>query len=105
MIYKQIHISIVQDDSSTQTMYKYSMGNILDLTILSKVEDDVEHLSKNQVNLALIDLSLEVEEDGLTLIHYMKNDTVLQSIPIATVIAHTITQDRQNATEAGCVSS
>ncbi len=97
-----ISLLIVEDDPSTQTMYKFLFGKHLELTIVSNVEDSIEHLSKNQVDLALIDLSLDGESDGLHLIRYMKMDPVLQAIPVAAITAHAFSNDRQNALDAGC---
>jgi len=96
------HVLIVEDDPSTQALYQFSLDQVVDLSICGSVSEAKRILAAHPISLALVDLSLGGEEDGLELIRYMKSDEHYQHIPAIAVTAHAFPHDRSNALAAGC---
>lgn len=100
MVNLQASLLIVEDDISSQQYYSIILDRIYDLCIVPTVQEAKAALSQQSFDLAIIDLSLPGEEDGETLIRYIRGD-LNQSLPILVISAHAFPQNRESALQAG----
>ncbi len=54
------------------------------------------------INLILLDLSLQGDEDGLSLVRATKADPMMRDIPVIAVTANAYAHDRDHAIASGC---
>ena len=93
-------ILIAEDDLSSQQYYSIILEDLYDLTIVSTVIDAKELLKKNDYQIAIIDISLPGEGNGIDLIQYVKARKKEYPICIA-LTAHAFPHTRISALEAG----
>jgi len=93
-------ILIAEDDLSSQQYYSIILEDLYDLTIVSTVIDATELLKKNDYQIAIIDISLPGEGNGIDLIQYVKARKKEYPICIA-LTAHAFPHTRISALEAG----
>jgi len=96
------YVLVVEDDTSTQTLYRFILEDRVQVLMCTNVADALQHLQEHSVSLAIIDLSLEGSESGLELIQTMKSKRRWRKIPAIAVTAHAFPLDKRNAIEAGC---
>ncbi|MFQ6607297.1 MAG: response regulator [Fidelibacterota bacterium] len=95
-------ILVVEDDMSSQMLFKYFLKDSYDLFFAESVTKAKNSLEEHSVDLILLDLSLEGEEDGLDLVRYLRQTTAWKDIPTIATTAHAFTTDRDNCLAAGC---
>jgi len=93
---------IVEDDTSSQTYYSVILKGQYDVCIVSTVEDAKTALEENDFSLAIIDISLPGEEDGIDLIKYLVRE-YSEKLPSIAITAHAFQHNREEALEAGAV--
>ncbi len=59
-------------------------------------------LFRDDIDLVLLDLSLQGEKDGLELVRYIRNSDKHKQLPIIAVTAHTLPQDKDICIAVGC---
>ena len=93
---------IVEDDISSQQYYTMVLSDLYDLTLVATVKAAKQALGETEFSLAIIDLSLPGEEDGMDLIKFLVNQYP-QKLPAIAISAHAFPQAREEALTAGAV--
>lgn len=93
-------ILIAEDDLSSQQYYTIILEDLYDLTIVSTVVDATKLLKQNDYQIAIIDISLPGEGNGIDLIQYVQAQKKQYPICIA-LTAHAFPHTRISALEAG----
>ena len=92
---------IVEDDISSQQYYSIILGDLYELTIAPTAESARQFINASDFRLALIDISLPGEENGLDLIRFLaEHEPTIRTIVIS---AHAFPRNRQEALDAGAV--
>ena len=95
-------ILLVEDDLFNREALKIILKKQYKTPAAVSVGEAKKQLREHEVDLILLDLSLEGDENGLDLVAYLKAEDKLKDIPIIAVTAHAFTTDRDNVIEAGC---
>ncbi len=93
-------ILIVEDDLSSQQYYEIILEDSYELEIVATVDESKEALLKSEFSVAIIDLSLTGNENGIDLIKYIREKYPDKPIPIA-LTAHALPINRKEALDAG----
>ncbi|MEI7845981.1 MAG: response regulator [Chloroflexota bacterium] len=81
------HILIVDDDSNNQRMLSYSLRKVgYDVQLASNGQAGLDVLKSQEINLAIIDLSMPIM-DGLSLLRLIRADRVLSQLPVIILTA------------------
>lgn len=96
------NILIVEDDSSTQILYSALLSNHYIIYMSSSASEAKKQLKDNTMDLIILDLSLKGEEDGLSLVHFIRKSKKHKKVSILAVTAHAFMYDRNRCLEAGC---
>jgi len=92
----------VEDDLSSQQLVKAFLKSNYDVCVSTSVKDAKQRLKEYQVNIVLLDLSLEGKEDGLDLIKWMRRTKTWKKTPVIATTAPAFTTDQINCFKAGC---
>lgn len=98
----QSTILVVEDDLLFQNLLEYHLSETYQVCFAQTVAEAKQRLEEQPVHLVLLDLSLIGGEDGLKLVHYMRNHRSYKKIPVIAVTAHAFSRDEQNVMQAGC---
>jgi len=93
---------IVEDDLSSQQYYSVILSDLYDLTIVATVEKARQALRKTKFNLAIIDISLPGDEDGVDLIKFLV-EAHPQKPPAIAITANAFPENREEVLAAGAV--
>ena len=93
---------IVEDDLSSQQYYTIILSDLYDLTIVANVENAKQVIQETEFSLAIIDISLPGDEDGIDLIKFLVNEHT-QKLPSIAITAHAFPHHREAALAAGAV--
>ena len=93
-------IFIVEDDISSQQYYTIVLDGLYELQIVPTASDARALLKEHDYVIAIIDLSLPGDVDGIALIKYIRNE-ISQNLPILAITAHAFSQSRTAAIKAG----
>ncbi|MBC8194096.1 MAG: response regulator [FCB group bacterium] len=93
---------IVEDDLSSQQYYTIILSDLYDLTIVANVENAKQVIQETEFSLAIIDISLPGDEDGIDLIKFLVNEHT-QKLPAIAITAHAFPQNREDTMKAGAV--
>jgi len=93
-------ILIVEDDMQSQQYYSFVFEDRYDKYIVSTVCEAKKALQKTDFNLAIIDISLPGNEDGISLLKFI-HDQLPHKIPAIAITAHALPQNRADALAAG----
>ena len=81
------HILIVDDDSNNQRMLSYSLRKVgYDVQLASNGQAGLDVLKSQEINLAIIDLSMPIM-DGLSLLRLIRADDVFSQLPVIILTA------------------
>jgi CheY-like chemotaxis protein len=81
------HILIVDDDSNNQRMLSYSLRKVgYDVLLASNGQAGLDVLKSQEINLAIIDLSMPIM-DGLSLLRLIRSDEVFSQLPVIILTA------------------
>ncbi len=95
-------ILLVEDDENNRKTFEVILKKKFETPYAVSVNEAKIQLRKLEVDLIILDLSLEGDEDGLDLVEYMKKQKAFKDIPIIAVTAHAFVTDRENVLNAGC---
>ncbi|NQV13841.1 response regulator [bacterium] len=99
---KKLTVLVVEDDpGSLKLMYLYLKNDFIILSANS-VESAKQQISDNEVDIILLDLSLEGDEHGLDFVRFLRKEKAWMKLPVIAVSAHVFESDRLNAFNAGC---
>jgi len=95
-------ILIVEDDYTSQELFKLLFGKNYDLSICDGEKGFFAFVERTKVDVVLMDLSLTGGKNGIELIQYLrKNSIEHKHTPIVCYSAHVFSQDKINALNAG----
>ena len=95
-------ILIVEDDKFNQEILKRVLTKKYRTYSAVSAEGAYEVLKNNEIDLILMDISINGEKDGLVLTKELKAAKKYLHIPVIAVTAHAGNDDRRNALAAGC---
>jgi CheY-like chemotaxis protein len=95
---------VVEDDPDTQAFMKALLGRSYEVATAATAEELWTTLDQVSPCIILMDVSLKGSEDGLTLTRRLRADSRWSSIPVVALTAHTTTEDRERALDAGCAA-
>ena len=93
-------VLIVEDDISSQQYYTIILEDRFDLTIVTTVVEAKKVLNEIEFYVAIVDISLPGDENGIDLIKYMREKFPKKPVAIA-LTAHAFPQNRIDVMEAG----
>jgi PAS domain S-box-containing protein len=96
------NILLVEDDPASQKLVKTLLKDYYYVTTAETVGQAKEQLKTSKVHLALIDLSLIGDEDGLDLVRWMRKTKRWKSCPVIALTAHAFKSDRDRSLSEGC---
>jgi PAS domain S-box-containing protein len=95
-------VLFVEDDEETQEYMASLLAKDYNLRIASNAPAAWNILESARIDLVLMDLSLQGDEDGITLTKRIRRDERFNGIPVIAVTAHAFPKDRIQSLEAGC---
>jgi len=95
-------ILIVEDDKFNKEILKRILDKKYKTHTAESAEEAYEVLKKNEVDLILMDISIQGKKDGLELTKELKATKKYLHIPVIAVTAHAGNEDQWNALTAGC---
>ena len=102
MVSSKPNLLVVEDDISSQQYYDIILSDLYELTIVSTVDKAKQALSESEFRLALVDISLPSDENGIDLIKFIAREYG-QMLPAIAITAHAFPQNRIEGIEAGAV--
>ncbi|MDP3831345.1 MAG: response regulator, partial [Ignavibacteriaceae bacterium] len=98
---KQVFL-LVEDDFVNQVTIKRFLRSEYKILTTDSSEEAVDILQKNNVDIILMDVSINGAKNGLELTKDLKASKEFSQIPIIIITAHAFENDRKNAFQAGC---
>jgi len=95
-----LKILIVEDDLSSQQYYSVIFEAHYEILIVPTVEEAKQVLREQAFGVAIIDISLPGDEDGIDLIKYLRQKYPQKPVPIV-LTAHVFEQNRADTLAAG----
>jgi len=95
-------VLFVEDDEETQEYMSSLLARDYNLRLASTAATAWDILQSTSIHLVLMDLSLQGDEDGISLTRRIRHDDRYNHIPIIAVTAHAFPKDRIQSLEAGC---
>lgn len=95
-------VLFVEDDEETQEYMASLLAREYNLRIASTANAAWQIMESTPVDLVLMDLSLQGDEDGISLTRRIRHDGRFGNTPIIAVTAHAFPKDRIQSLEAGC---
>ncbi|NOZ75105.1 MAG: PAS domain S-box protein [FCB group bacterium] len=95
-------VLLVEDDEYNRKTINIFLSPTYQTCMATSVAEAKEQLTAHDVDLILLDISLEGNEDGLELVKYLRASHQWKEIPIVAVTAHALPKDRDNCLNAGC---
>jgi CheY-like chemotaxis protein len=84
---------VVEDNRETQLIIKVALRNNYDLQAVTNVNDAISSLSKNEIDLVLLDLNLSDKEDGRIILSEIRDKMKNDKLPVIIVTAYDLTPD------------
>ncbi|MFA6978396.1 MAG: response regulator [Ignavibacteriaceae bacterium] len=101
-INKKPKILIVEDDITSQELFKLLLSKNYDVCICDGEVGFFATIERIKIDLVLMDISLRGEKSGIELICYLRQDSIQHKYtPIICYSAHVFSQDKINALNAG----
>ncbi|MBE0642852.1 MAG: response regulator [Bacteroidetes bacterium] len=95
-------VLFVEDDEETQEYMASLLAREYNLRIASTAAQAWGIIESTHIDLVLMDLSLQGDEDGISLTKRIRHDQRFGTTPIIAVTAHAFPKDRIQSLEAGC---
>ncbi len=95
-------ILFVEDDEETQEYMSSLLSKQYNLRLASNAVAAWSIITGESIDLVLMDLSLQGDEDGISLTKRIRQEERFTTIPIIAVTAHAFPKDRIQSLEAGC---
>jgi PAS domain S-box-containing protein len=95
-------VLFVEDDEETQEYMASLLAKEYNLRIASTAAAAWSIIDSTGIDLVLMDLSLQGDEDGISLTKRIRHDARFGETPIIAVTAHAFPKDRIQSLEAGC---
>lgn len=98
----KMNVLVVEDDQFSQLLLESFLKDVGTVHCATSVSEAQKTLKAEDIDLMLLDLSLDGNEDGLALARYVRRHPEKKELPIFAVTAHASATVRQSALRAGC---
>ncbi len=95
-------ILYVEDHLESALLVKTILRNLCDVYFTEDFDDTFDFLSKNEVDLILLDINLPGKQDGVEVLKVLRSDNKYKSLPIIALTAYAMVGDRERLLAAGC---
>ncbi len=95
-------VLFVEDDEETQEYMSSILSKEYNLRIAANAATAWSIINTESIHLVLMDLSLQGDEDGISLTKRIRKDERFRDVPIIAVTAHAFPKDRIQSLDAGC---
>ncbi|MGH7823329.1 MAG: ATP-binding response regulator, partial [Candidatus Binatia bacterium] len=97
-------VLLVEDDAQTQAYMKEALRPRFDVLVASSGRKARRHLAARgeDIGVILMDVSLQGDEDGLSLTRWLREQAEWSAVPVIATTAHASAEDRARALAAGC---
>lgn len=96
-------ILVLEDDDSSQQLMSIHLKDHYDSCYAVSFEEARNLLKKERpVDLALVDLALIGDKDGLDFVRYLRKSKKWRNLPVIAVSAHVFRINKQQSIAAGC---
>lgn len=95
-------ILYVEDDIPSQELVRNYLEEEYRYLVSTTSGEAKRLFEKHNIRLLLVDLSLAGEEDGLSLVRYLRKRENFYSLPIIAITTHAFTNDRSTCLKSGC---
>ncbi len=94
-------ILVAEDDKENQKYLDFILRRTYEIDFCDSPEDFFMLISSKKYDIVIMDITLQGEQSGLSLIRKLKQKKEYRKIPIVGLSAHVFSQDRKKALEAG----
>ncbi|MEF8817930.1 MAG: response regulator [Salinibacter sp.] len=91
----------VEDNPDTRLLLKHTLQNEYDLTLVSGVEEAIDHMAAGSFDLLLLDINLGERDGGTGLLHTIRSREVFDDVPAIAVTAFAMPGDREELLQKG----
>ncbi|MEE9190428.1 MAG: response regulator [Candidatus Neomarinimicrobiota bacterium] len=96
-------ILVLEDDDSSQQLMSIHLMDQYDSCYAVSFEEAMNLLKKERsIDLALVDLALIGDKDGLDFVRYLRKSKKWRNLPVIAVTAHVFRINKQQSIAAGC---
>jgi two-component system, sensor histidine kinase and response regulator len=95
-------VLLIEDDFLNQIAIRRYIEKMYVTLITDSSDSAMEIIKKGDVDLILMDISINGSKNGLELTKELKESKEFSHIPVIAVTAHAFEKDKQRALEAGC---
>lgn len=95
-------ILYVEDHLESALLVKTILRNLCDVYFTEDFDDTFDFLSKNEVDLILLDINLPGKQDGVEVLKVLRSDDKYKNLPIIALTAYAMVGDRERLLAAGC---
>ena len=95
-------ILVVEDDEQSTRFIQVLLQDSYTIHNASWAAPAWDILTREHIDLVLMDISLPGDENGLQLTKRIRSNDRLRTLPIIAVTAHAFPRDRENSLAAGC---
>lgn len=88
MMGKQIKLLVVEDNLETQLLIKVALRNEYDVRIVSSADEAIIMLSKNKFELVLLDLNLNGQGNGKSILKNIREEMHNPELPVIITTAY-----------------
>lgn len=91
----------VEDNPDTRLLLEHTLQDEYDVTVVSSVEEALEHVTTDSFDLLLLDINLSEKDGGVELLRTIRNRENIDDIPAVAVTAFAMPGDRDDFLQAG----
>ncbi len=95
-------VLVVEDDEQSQKYMYLLLSKEFDVALAASNEQVWDILTKQKIDIILMDLSLRDGEDGLQITKQIRVAGKDPNVPIIALTAHAFPEDRKRSLDAGC---
>ncbi|WP_263785226.1 response regulator [Salinibacter grassmerensis] len=91
----------VEDNPDTQLLLEHTLQDEYDVTVVSSVEEALDHVATDSFDLLLLDINLSEKNGGVELLRTIRNRENIDDIPAVAVTAFAMPGDRDEFLQEG----
>jgi len=92
----QRKLLVVEDNRETQLLIKVALRNDFNIQIVNSASDAISLLSKNHFDLVLLDLNLNGQGDGKSILKNIREQMQNSKLPVIVTTAYDLNIDDKN---------
>ena len=91
----------VEDNPDTRLLLEHTLQDDYDVTVVSSVEEALDHVATDSFDLLLLDINLSEKDGGVELLHTIRKREHIDDIPAIAVTAFAMPGDRDDFLQEG----